>query len=458
MRYTIRHLLAAIGADAGSLPDALLDRDFSGVSTDTRNVRPGDVFFGIRGERFDGGTFAGDALAAGAALAVISTTASAGNGPVVRVADTTLALGNAARDYRSRFTGTVVAITGTNGKTTVKEMLRTVLGTRFRTHATSGNLNNHIGLPLSILALDDTHECAVFELGMSAPGEIDYLAGIAKPDIGIILNVGPAHMEFFGSLDRIADAKTELLRALGTENTAVLNGDDPFLRARENGARCRIVRFGIESPVEFRAEDIEIGPDGAASFRVEDTRVTLGVPGRHNVYNALAAWAAGRLLGLDCAEIAGALGGFTAPKMRLQTIDVAGVRFINDSYNANPLSMRAAAEVLRHTPIPKGGRLITVLGDMRELGDITADAHREIGGLFGDLRPALLFLVGGNTGFYREGALRRGLDPNAIRVFGNTDEAAAALTDIRRPGDVIFLKGSRAIGLERFIPISDGKL
>ena len=455
--YTIRHLLAAIGTDTKSLPGALCDRAFSGVSTNTRTVRPGDVFFGIRGERFDGGTFAGNALSAGAALAIVNRDTPVDAAPVVRVDDTVRALGDAARDYRSRFTGKVVAVTGTNGKTTVKEMLLAVLGRRFRTHGTAGNLNNHIGLPLSVLGLTDDHECAVFELGMSAPGEIGYLADIAKPDIGIILNAGPAHMEFFGSLDRIADAKTELLRALAPEKTAVMNGDDPLLRARENGARCRIVRFGVETAAEFRAEDIEIGPEGAASFRVGETTVALKVPGRHNVYNALAAWSAGRLLGLDSAEIADALGGFRAPEMRLQTVEADGVRFINDSYNANPLSMRAAADVLRNTTIPRGGRLIVVLGDMRELGEISGSAHEEIGGLFGGLRPALLLLVGGNASFYREGALRSGLDAGVIHMFGTTAEAVPALTNMKRPGDVIFLKGSRALGLERLIPIRDGE-
>jgi UDP-N-acetylmuramoyl-tripeptide--D-alanyl-D-alanine ligase len=458
--YTLRQMLAAIGADRDPLPETLLNRTPAGVSTDTRTVRPGDVFFGIRGERFDGSAFAGVALESGAILAVVNGDAALdidASAPVVRVPDTIRALGDAARDYRSCFRGPVFAITGTNGKTTVKEMLRAVLGTRFRVHATAGNLNNHIGLPLSIFGLKNEHECAVFELGMSAPGEIDYLAGISRPDFGIILNVGPGHMEFFRSIEDIAEAKTELLRALSPRGTAVLNGDDPRLRARENGCSCRIVRFGIETPVDFRGEEVQLGSDGCASFRVEGYPVSLRVPGVHNVYNALAAWAAGRLIGLDGGEIGAALERFSAPKMRMQNIVRDGVCYINDSYNANPLSMRAAAEVLRVMRIPGDGRLVAVLGDMRELGSASAEAHREIGKVFGDLRPSLLFLVGEEAALYREGALLSGMNAAGIYTFRSAEEALPAVNTEKRRGDVIFVKGSRALGMERFISNTDGK-
>ncbi|MHB9030844.1 MAG: UDP-N-acetylmuramoyl-tripeptide--D-alanyl-D-alanine ligase [Candidatus Latescibacterota bacterium] len=458
--YTLRQMLAAIGADAETLSETLLNRTPAGVSTDTRTVRPGDVFFGIRGDRFDGSAFAGKALESGAILAVVNEGAALDidkNAPVVRVPDTIRALGDAARDYRSRFRGPVFAITGTNGKTTVKEMLRATLGTRFRVHATAGNLNNHIGLPLSVFGLEDGHECAVFELGMSAPGEIGYLAGIARPDFGIILNVGPGHMEFFESIEDVAEAKTELLRALSPRGAAVLNGDDPRLRARENGCSCRIVRFGIETSVDFRGEEVKLGSDGCASFRVEGFPVHLRVPGVHNVYNALAAWTAGRLAGLDGKEIVYALENFSAPKMRMQNIIRDGVCYINDSYNANPLSMRAAAEVLRVVRIPEGGRLVAVLGDMRELGLVAAEAHREIGKIFGSLRPSLLFLVGEQAALYREGALLSGMDAGGIHAFRNAEEALPAVSTVKRPGDVIFIKGSRALGMERFISDTDGK-
>ncbi len=458
--YPVHRLLAAIGADASLIPPALLNRVPAGVSTDTRAIRPGDVFFGIRGERFDGAAFTGAALDAGAVLAVVNGDAASGlppGAPVVRVSDTVRALGDAARDYRSAFSGTVLAVTGTNGKTTVKEMVRSVLGTRFRVHATSGNLNNHIGLPLSVLGLNGLHDCAVFEMGMSAPGEIEYLANIARPEIGVMLNVGPGHMEFFPDLDAVADAKTELLRALSPEGTAIMNADDPLLRARESGGRCRIVRFGVEAPCDFRAEGIETGPDGCASFRAEGTSVRLRVPGVHSVYNALAAWASGRVMGLEKTEIAGALEAFEAPKMRMQTIEREGIRYINDSYNANPLSMRAAADMLATLRIPVGGRLIVALGDMRELGTVSVSAHRETGRRFGALGPALLVLVGEQAENYRAGAIETGLDAARIHTFGNAAEALPMINDLKRPGDVVFAKGSRALGMERFIAESNGK-
>ncbi len=450
--YTMQQLVAALDLRNTVLPKELRKRLVTGVSTDTRSVRPGDVFFGIRGETFDGSRFAGQALAAGAALAVVNRDApDVTGGPLVRVEDTVRALGDVARDYRTRFSGPVIAITGTNGKTTVKEMLLAVLRTRFRTHGTIGNLNNHIGLPLSIFGLDRIHQCAVFELGMSAPGEIAYLAEIAQPDTGIILNVGEGHMEFFPNLDAVADAKTELLRALTSDGTAILNNDDPLLRARENGGVCRVIRFGVNSLCDFRAEGIVVHDDGCPSFRVGGYSIRLRVPGVHNVYNALAAWSTGRLMRIRPMEIIEALESFAPPKMRMQSIEVSGVRYINDCYNANPLSMRAAADVLGVMRIPEEGRLVAVLGDMRELGEMTGAAHREIGHRFGELRPALLCLVGEQAPAYREGALRSGMDPDAVRLFGNADEARDFLREVKRPGDVIFVKGSRALGMETIV-------
>lgn len=459
IRYTIDRLLKAIGVTVESFPEELRATLLTGVSTDTRSVRPGDVFFGIRGEKFDGSRFAGQALDAGAVLAVVNAGAEniPAKGPVARVRDTVQALGMAARDYRSRFEGTVFAVTGTTGKTTVKEMLLAVLAARFRVHGTFGNFNNHIGLPLSIFGLNARHECAVFELGMSAPGEIACLTDIARPDIGIILNAGPGHMEFFQNIEAVADAKTELLRALPSVGTAVMNGDDALLRARESGALCRVARFGLGSRCEYQAKDVTLLSNGCASFRVEGHPVRLRVPGVHNVYNALAAWAAGRLMRIGKSEIAAALEAFQAPKMRMRTVDVNGVHYIDDSYNANPLSMRAAADVLGSMEIPEGGRLIAVLGDMLELGSVTHAAHREIGSMFGGLRPAALCLVGEQAQVYREGALNAGLDMSVISAFGSAEEAREFIEELKRPGDLIFVKGSRALGMEKIIAESNGE-
>ena len=451
--YTVQRLLDVLYRSDAAIPSELCKRLLTGVSTDTRTVRPGDVFFGIRGEKFDGAQFVGRAFASGAALAVVNVDARVDSfkSHIVRVDDTVKALGDLARDYRTEFRGKVIAITGTNGKTTVKEMLLSVLQTRYKVHGTSGNLNNHIGLPLSIFGLERSHQCAVFELGMSAPGEIAYLTEIAQPDIGIILNVGEGHMAFFKDMDGVADAKTELLRGLKPEGTAILNIDDPLLRARVSGGTCRIVRFGIRSFCDYRAEGIVIHDDGCASYRMVGYPVMLRVPGVHNVYNALAAWAAGRIMKLRPEELIQGIESFSPPKMRMQTVEEGGVRYINDSYNANPLSMRAAADVLGSTQLPDGVRLIAVLGDMRELGAITETAHREIGRRFGELHPAMLCLVGEQAPLYREGALGSGMDSGDIHLFGNAEEARVFIQEIKRSGDVIFVKGSRALGMEKIV-------
>jgi UDP-N-acetylmuramoyl-tripeptide--D-alanyl-D-alanine ligase len=451
---TIGRLLHSLNIVSSKAPDELLETRLAGVSTDTRKIKAGDVYFGIKGENYDGGAYVGKAFNSGALLAVVNEDAPAGiekEYPVVRVHDTIRALGDAAREYRSLFSGKVIGITGTNGKTTVKEMTLSVLRTRFRAHGTAGNYNNSIGLPLSLFGLDDIHECAVFEMGMSAPGEISRLAEIARPNIGVILNVGPAHMEFFRGIEEIAHAKTELLRSLPADGTAVLNADDPYLSVHEKDGCCRVVKFGINCPADFRGENIVVFEDGCASFTVEGIPVRLSVPGYHMVYNALAAWTVGKLMGLEGNMIAGALERFTSPGMRMEMLVQDGVRYINDAYNANPPSMKAAAEVLKSMLKSGEIRMTAVLGDMRELGKITEEAHREIGKLFGELKIERLCLIGEYVDFYRLGAEEAGMNPGKILVFKTVTEALLFIKERKAVRDTIFIKGSRALGLERII-------
>ncbi len=452
--YTMQRLLASLDIDSGSFSGELLEREITGVSTDTRSLKAGDVFFALRGERFDGADFVGQALDAGALLAVVNADSRnrfLREDRVVFVGDTERMLGTAARNYRTLFTGRVVCVTGTTGKTTVKEMIRAVLASRYSVHGTKGNLNNQIGLPLSIFGLEDRHDCAVFELGMNAPGEIAYLAGIARPEISVVLNVGPAHMAFFKSIDQIADAKTEILESLGERGIAVVNGDDELIRARESRSRGIIIRFGVDGPWDYRAEDITVHTDGCASFEVEGNRITLKIPGYHTIYNALAAYAVGRVMDVEGTAAAHVLSDITAPSMRLERFEFDGVLYINDSYNANPLSMRAAAEVLKHTEAKSGGRKIAVLGDMLELGSISDREHREAGALFGSLGLDLLCVVGESADLYADGAIRSGMNHQAIKQFHTVEEARTFTEHIKRPGDVVFVKGSRALGMERII-------
>jgi len=452
--------MQAVQAARHTIPADSLGAVMAGVSTDSRTVGEGDVFFAVRGERFDGADFVDDAVRKGAACAVVngdSLTPALESRPVVVVGDTVRALGDAARDYRSLFDRPVIAVTGTNGKTTAKEMMLAVLGVRYAVHGTKGNLNNHIGVPLSVFGLERHHQCAVFELGMSAPGEIAALADIVNPGIGVVLNAGPAHMEFFQSLEAVADAKMELLEALGPGDTAVVNGDDDLLRKCPDKTDADIIRFGVRGGWDVRGEHITVDEHGRAAFTCGGVRVGLAVPGVHNVYNALAAIAVGTLLNIGIREAASALASFTAPGMRMQTIERDGVTYINDSYNANPLSMKTAASVLGSMAVSGGGRKIAVLGDMLELGEISESAHREVGALFGCLGVDLMCLVGEWAEAVAEGARSEGIPPGGIRIVGDSGAAAEFVESIRRPGDVILVKGSRGMRMERVIPPKPGE-
>ena len=450
--YIVQRIMKAMGVDPVSLDPNIQRAPITGITTDSRKVNPGEVFFAIRGERFDGAEYVKDAAGAGAILSVVNAGRNAGPyaSPVAVVENTVDALGKAAADYRSTFAGKVVAITGTSGKTTVKEMLLAILGRKFRVHGTAGNFNNRIGLPLTMFGLRESHDCAVFELGMSAPGEISELAAMCKPDIGVILNIGQGHAAFFDGIESIAEAKMELLPALTSRGTAIINGDDALLYPAPERTAARIVRFGLGDNADYRAEAVEIGTDGCARFTVEGNRVALRVPGSHAVLNALAAYTAAREMGMDMdgATAADALSAFEAPKLRMQRIVRDGVTCLNDTYNANPVSMRAAADVVKQTA---ARRKIAVLGDMLELGEFSERAHRETGELFARSGIGLLCLVGEFAGSYAEGAVEGGLARDRVRVFASTAEAAEFLTAEKHPGDLILVKGSRGMRMERII-------
>ena len=452
--YTMSRLFHSLDIDSNQFDAEFLEREITGVSTDTRSIKEGDVFFALKGPRFDGADYVHRAFDAGAVLSVVnagSRDTTVSGDCVVFVEDTERALGLSAADYRSMFTGKVIGITGTSGKTTVKEMISAILGCRYQVHCTRGNYNNQIGLPLTVFGIDESHNFAVLEMGMSAPGEIAYLANIARPDIGVLLNVGPAHLEFFGSVDKIADAKAELLESIGENGIAVVNDDDPLIESRLTLCKGRIVKFGINGPCEYRGENIKIHSDGCASFDIGEVTIKLNVPGAHNVYNALAAFAVAHILDIDVITIAMQLEKITAPSMRMERIEKDGILFINDSYNANPLSMKAAADVLKHTEYVADGRKIAVLGDMLELGEGTEKAHREIGMLFGSLGINKLCLVGKLADFYAEGAWESGMHPDDVIIYEDVVDAAEFIESIKRPGDIILVKGSRAVGMEKVV-------
>ena len=450
MDFTIRRLLGALNIAPDGFSIGYLDKKITGVTTDSRVVRKGNVFFALKGDRFDGAEFTEDAVNRGALCVIVNRDSfreSFATLPVLPVIDTVRSLGEAAHDYRLLFTGPVVGVTGSSGKTTTKEMIRAILGLSLNVHATEGNLNNHIGLPLTVFELEESHDCAVIEMGMSAPNEISYLTGIAEPDIGVILNVGPSHMEFFPSLNAVADAKMELIESLSGDNIALVNGDDPLLVRAHERVNCRLMTFGIDGEHDYTASDVSFDSSGCATFTFGGGRFSLRVPGRHMVYNACAALAVGDLLGVAPVAAAEALETYELPAMRMRVEKVGGITLIDDSYNANPLSMQAAVSVFGTMKASRGTRKIAVVGDMLELGSISEQAHRDVGGLFAKYAD-LIVTVGAHAAGYVTGAREEGFNADRIRSFDTSEEAGIYVKNLIRSGDIVLLKGSRGMKME----------
>jgi len=426
-----------------------------GVSTDSRTVRPGDLFFAIRGDSFDGHEYVEDAFAKGACAAVVSearlSTGGPGDGPRLFVPDTVDALLQLSGWYRDRFEVPVVAITGSNGKTTTKDMAASVLSKHYRTAKTRGNYNNHIGVPMTLFELTSEHEAAVVEMGMNHVGEIARLAEAAKPTVGVITNVAEAHMETMHDVDTIARAKAELLDALPPEGTAILNWDDERVKALWPRGPSSVITFGLSPDAEVRATDVEALPDGV-SFELSDGgRVELPVPGRHNVMNALAAIAVGRAMGVPDADAIAGLAEFEMSPMRMSIERVGAWTVINDAYNCNPGSLGAALEVLVEAA---GDRMsAAALGDMLELGATSTRAHREAGARAVELGVDRLYLLGVEVSALEKGAVDAGMPASRVRTY----ESKTALVDsLRKELDesaVLLVKGSRGMRMEEVVEL-----
>ncbi len=444
---------ATKGALLAGKPDQRVER----FSTDTRTLRSGDLFIALKGKTFDGHAFLSEALAKGAMGCVVSSPPGVALPPgcaVIQVEETQWALGQIARCWRRRYPARIVAITGSNGKTTTKEMTGSILRQRYRVLVSSGNLNNLIGVPLTLFQLGPEHQVAVLELGMNASGEIHRLAEIAEPDVGVITNIGEAHLEFFGSVDEVAEAKGELLPFLRGDRMAVLNFDDPYFTRLRSQVPGRLLTFGLGARADIRAEGIRVRADGQTRFTLcadrQRRQVRLSVPGRLNVPNALAAAAAGRALGLDLDAIATGLEQAPAAPMRMQTgLHSSGAVIINDAYNANPTSMAVALEAFFR--MTKGKEAIVVLGDMLELGSVSEAAHRKVGTLVARGRPRLLITVGDRARAIGEGAASTGLQASRIQCCGDHAEAQAVLRRHMKKDRWVLLKASRGMGLEKLL-------
>ncbi|NPV72707.1 MAG: UDP-N-acetylmuramoyl-tripeptide--D-alanyl-D-alanine ligase [Pelotomaculum sp.] len=425
----------------------------SSVSTDTRRLKKGEIFFALSGERHDAHNFLAQAAGAGAGCLVVSRTADLPAGvPVLAVENTLAALQALAAFNRKSCGARVVAVTGSTGKTTTKDMTASILSTRLRTLKSEGNFNNEIGLPLTLLRLDETCEIAVVEMAMRGAGEIDALCRIAKPDCAVITNIGEAHLELLGTVSNIAAAKGEVLEHIPAGGFALLNAEAPFIRREAGRCRGKVIYYGIDCPADIRAANIR--PEGRGSrFEVildgERREFFLPVPGRHNVMNALAAIGVARELGLTWEEVARGLAAVTLTGMRLEIIEAKNLRIINDAYNANPASAKAALQVLKE--MAGGRRAVAVMGNMLELGPRAAEGHREVGEAAAGARVSCLVTVGDLAAGIAEGALDAGLPAERIFRCADNMQAAGILEELIRDGDVVLVKGSRGMKMEEIV-------
>ncbi len=430
------------------------DREFSAVSTDTRTIRAGDLFVALKGGNFDGASFAARAIEAGAAGVMVNADSQSEAAPAIHVADTRIALGRLAAGWRERFAIPVIAITGSNGKTTVKEMTALILravSSADAVLATEGNLNNDIGCPQMMLRLRKTHAYAVLEMGMNHPGEIRYLSRLARPDVALVNNAQLAHIGHMGSVRAIAEAKGEIFEGLSERGVAIINADDPYADYwRGLNAGRRVLSFGFSAGADVRGEYQADSYGGTLHVVCAkgSARVALQVPGEHNARNALAALACVLAANIDLQVAASALAGFTGVKGRLQrTPALQGAQFIDDTYNANPDSARAALAVLSRQP----GHRYFVLGDMGELGEEGPAMHAQIGLAAREAGVERLFGLGD-------------LAREAVRAFGaggmhyeRIEELLADVENALAPGVTVLVKGSRAMQMDRVVKsLSEG--
>lgn len=478
-QFTLEEILKAVkgallaGSGVGSYPS---------ISIDSRTIGKGELFIAIKGKNFDGHDFVLQAFKKGAGGAIVSRDSGFGirdpgikKSPIrtpnpeprtpviILVKDTLKALHDVANHHRRKFNIPVIGITGSNGKSTSKEMSASVAAVRLNVLKNEGNLNNQFGLPLTLLKLNDGHQAAILEMGMNERGEIEKLSKIAEPTIGMITNIGKAHIENFGTMENIRDVKGELISAIGEKGTAILNFDDPLVAGLKNGFKGRVIAFGINSPSEIMASDIK---QGASLMNYKfmlkmdgrDTEVSLSYPGYHNIYNALSAAAVGKSLGMDIDDIKKGIESFKPLPMRMERFMLDdGIMIINDAYNANPSSMEAAIKTLSEAV--SSGRRFLVIGDMLELGSASEDAHRHIGRLAasmflegeGSRTIDYLITVGKQSRFAFYEAIRSGMPRDRAYCAENPDEAAFILDDELESGDCVLIKGSRGMKMENVV-------
>ncbi len=417
---------------------------------DSREAGPGMVFWPLKGARFDAHKFIPEVMGKGALMSVMDAE-RAGDSLTdiyVPVEDTNKALLKLAKGYQRLFKVKKIAVTGSNGKTTTKEMLKAVLSAGFKTMATEGNLNNQIGVPKTLFRLKHSDEVAIVEMGTNAPGEIHPLSMTVEPDIAVITNIGASHLELLGDLDNVFREKLSIVDGLRKGGLLVINADDPRLSKLRTNKSYRVLTFGIRRGV-IKPENLKWDSNACARFKLGRTEFRLNVPGIHNVYNALAAIAVATSLRMSKSTIAAALEKFHAANMRMEIRQAAGFKIVSDCYNANPSSTRMALQTIGSLEAPS--RKIAVLGDMLELGEKSGELHREIGSLVPQMHFDMLLTVGKWSENTHQGAIQAGMDRNAARHFGSVEEIETFLSENVRFGDVILVKGSRGMKMEDIV-------
>lgn len=453
--FTLKEIVAAANAKVYKEEK----QDFAAVVTDTRKISEGVLFVALKGERFNGEDFAAEALAKGAAGVVVSESCDEKQlekcqGTVLQVKDTLLAYQLIAKAWRDKFPEIpVVAITGSNGKTTTKDLTAAVLSAKGAVLKTQANFNNEIGLPLTLLGLQKEHKAAVVEIGMRGFHQIEVLAPIASPQIGIVTNVGETHMELLGSLENIAKAKQELVEAIPAGGTVILNVDNKYVAGMRAAVKAgvKVITFGLEQAADVKGEAIHT-EGNVTKFMVtyanERHEYEVNMVGRHNVYNTLAAIAAGFAMGLTPAEVREGLSHLEATKMRFELQQVKEWNVVNDAYNASPMSMTAAINTL--SELAKG-RKIAVLGDMLELGSVSEEAHLHVGEEVAEHGFTALITRGEMGEFIAKGAEGKGM--KEVYRCGSHEEAAEKLHEILQTGDTLLFKGSRGMAMEKIIDL-----
>lgn len=441
-KWSVADILASCGGELISGDEGILIKD---VVSDSRDVSEGSLFVAIKGERVDGHDFFDDVFKKGAAAVLSEKDYITDKGAVVKVESTLKALGDIAKGYLEKYRVPVVAVTGSIGKTSTKDMISAVLSKKYSVLKNRGNRNSEVGMPLTVFELDSEHEIAVLEMGMEQFGEIHHLVDIARPEVAAITNIAMSHIENLGSQENILKAKLEVTDYFGEDNTLFVNGDDKFLKTVSGGFKVK--KYGTEEQCELRAENIVdnglLGSEFVAVIGGEKQTVKVKAPGVHNVYNALVAIGVGMEFGVTPKEAADAISETELTDMRLSVEEVSGMTVIRDYYNAGPLSVKASLGVLESA---KNQRKVAILGDMLELGEFSKTEHEKIGALASEIADVLV-TAGKEASAMADEARRMGM--GTVYSFADTDSAADAITEIVRQGDCVLIKASRGMKFEK---------